>query len=219
MSAAPASASPAPSARRSPGPARLLLKPVVFLLCLLPIGLLAWNGFTGNLSANPIDDITDTTGTWTLRFVMITLAVTPLRKLSGWNILGRTRRMIGLFTFFYAALHFTTYAWLDQFFDIGTILLDITKRPFILAGFTAFVLFIPLAVTSTGGWVRRLGGRRWQLLHRLVYISAIAGVVHYLWLVKADIQRPLIYGLILLALLAYRVFDYFVRRRSRTHAG
>jgi sulfoxide reductase heme-binding subunit YedZ len=189
-----------------------LLKPAVFLICLVPAGLLAFDAFTGNLSANPIKDITEATGTWTLRFVMITLAVTPLRRLLGLNFLGRVRRMLGLFTFFYATLHFTTYVWLDQFFDIGSILADIPKRPFILAGFTAFVLFIPLAVTSTAGWVRRLGGKRWKWLHRLVYISAAAGVVHYLWLVKADIQRPVAYGVILAVLLAYRVLDYFRKR-------
>ena len=190
------------------------LKPVVFLLCLVPTGLLAWNGISGNLSANPIDDITDTTGTWTLRFVMITLAVTPLRKVFGWNTLGRIRRMLGLFTFFHATLHFFTYVWLDQFFDVESILADIAKRPFILAGFTAFVLFIPLAVTSTGGWVRRLGGKRWRMLHRLVYVSAAAGVVHYLWLVKADRQRPVIYGAVLAILLGYRIFHSWNSRRK-----
>ncbi len=146
---------------------------------------------------------------------MITLAVTPLRKLLRWNFLGRIRRMLGLFTFFYATLHFTTYVYLDQFFDFESIFADIAKRPFILVGFTAFVLFIPLAVTSTSGWVRRLGGKRWQMLHRLVYVSAIAGVVHYLWLVKADIQRPLIYGAILLVLLGFRLVGLFRKRVAR----
>jgi len=194
-----------------------LFKPGVFALCLLPAALLAWNLYTENLSANPIKDITEATGTWTLRFVMITLGVTPLRRLFGWNRLGRIRRMLGLFTFFYATLHFFTYAYLDQFFDLESILEDIPKRPFILAGFTAFVLFIPLALTSTAGWVRRLGGKRWQLLHRLVYVSAIAGVVHYLWLVKADIQRPLTYGAILAVLLGYRVVEFF-RKKSAARA-
>jgi sulfoxide reductase heme-binding subunit YedZ len=206
---------PARSARpagASPARAYRWLKPAVFLLCLVPLGLLAFEASTGGLSANPIDDITDATGTWSLRFVMITLAVTPFRKLFGWNFLGRVRRMLGLFTFFYATLHFTTYVWLDQFFDAGSILADVPKRPFILAGFTAFALFIPLAITSTAGWVRRLGGKRWQILHRLVYVSAVAGVVHYLWLVKADKSRPLIYGGILATLLGYRIVD-FVRRR------
>jgi sulfoxide reductase heme-binding subunit YedZ len=188
------------------------MKAAVFILCLVPIGLLVFNTLTGNLSADPIKDITETTGTWTLRFVMITLAVTPLRKLFGWNFLARLRRMLGLFTFLYAALHFTTYVWLDQFFDVGAILADIPKRPFILAGFTAFTLLIPLAVTSTAGWVRRLGGKRWRLLHRLAYVSAVAGVVHYLWLVKADRTRPLIYGGILAALLVYRIVEALGKR-------
>lgn len=207
-----------PAARpsvKAPGPGKRWLKPAVFLLCLMPFGLLAYNAFTGNLSANPIDDITDTTGDWTLRFVMITLSVTPLRKIFGWNFLGRVRRMLGLFTFFYATLHFTTYIWLDQFFDVASILKDIPKRPFILVGFTAFTLFIPLAITSTAGWVRRLGGKRWQLLHRLVYVSATAGVVHYLWLVKADKSRPLIYGAILATLLGYRLFEFVRKRRAK----
>jgi sulfoxide reductase heme-binding subunit YedZ len=207
-----------PAARpsvKSPGPGKRWLKPVVFLLCLVPLGLLTYNAFTGKLSANPIDDITDTTGDWTLRFVMITLSVTPLRKIFGWNFLGRVRRMLGLFTFTYATLHFTTYIWLDQFFDLQSILKDIPKRPFILVGFTAFTLFIPLAITSTAGWVRRLGGKRWQLLHRLVYVSATAGVVHYLWLVKADKSRPLIYGAILATLLGYRLFEYVRKRQSK----
>lgn len=197
-------------------PAGRLLKPAVFLLCLAPLVVLAADAFGGNLSANPIDDITDATGTWTLRLVLATLAVTPLRRILGWNFLGRVRRMLGLFTFFYAFLHFLTYAWLDQFFDPGAILADIPKRPFILAGFTAFVLFIPLAVTSTAGWVRRLGGKRWRMLHRLVYVSAVAGVVHYLWLVKADLRAPLIYGAILALLLGYRVYAAIAGNRDRT---
>ena len=215
MTATPAApqSTPRPAAKPPSRPNRLL-KPAVFVLCLVPLGLLAYNAFTGNLSANPIDDITDTTGDWTLRFVMITLSVTPLRRLFGWNFLGRVRRMLGLFTFTFALLHFTTYVWLDQFFDVDSILADIPKRPFILAGFTAFVCFIPLAVTSTAGWVRRLGGKRWQALHRLVYLAATAGVVHYLWLVKADRSRPLTYGAILAVLLGFRVVDA-VRRRLR----
>lgn len=209
----------APPPGNSPGLAHRLFKPAVFLLCLIPAGALAWNLFTDNLSANPIKDITEETGTWTLRFVMITLAVTPLRKAFGWNRLGRIRRMLGLFTFMYATLHFFTYVWLDQFFDIESILADIPKRPFILAGFTAFVLFIPLAVTSTAGWVRRLGGKRWRFLHRAVYISAIAGVVHYLWLVKADIRRPVTYGVILAILLVYRLVDVLRNRNVRRSRG
>jgi len=203
---------------KTPGILNRVLKPAVFLLCLLPLGLLVRDLLTGNLSANPIKDITEATGTWTLRLVMTTLAVTPLRRLFGWNRLGRVRRMLGLFTFFYATLHFFTYVYLDQFFEFDAILEDIPKRPFILAGFTAFVLFIPLAVTSTAGWVRRLGGKRWQLLHRLVYVSAVAGVVHYLWLVKADIQRPLAYGAVLALLLGYRAVAAVMKKRQPRRA-
>jgi sulfoxide reductase heme-binding subunit YedZ len=177
----------------------------VFLLCLLPVMWLVVAALTDNLSANPIKDITDRTGTWALRFLLITLCVTPLRKLTGWNEVIRYRRMLGLFAFFYGFLHFLTYAWLDQFFSIPDIVQDVYKRPFITAGFSAFLVMIPLAITSTKKWITRLGGRRWQLLHRLTYLGAIAGVVHYLWLVKADTQRPLIYGFLLTILLGFRV--------------
>ena len=180
-------------------------KPAVFLLCLAPLILLLRNLFTNNLSANPIDDITDTTGIWTLRFLLITLSVTPARQLSGWNGLIRFRRMFGLFAFSYAVLHFTTYIWLDQFFALGEMVRDVAERPFITVGFTSFVLLIPLAVTSTRKWVVRIGGRHWQWLHRLVYVSSIGGVVHYLWLVKADTRSPLIYGVLLSILLGYRL--------------
>jgi sulfoxide reductase heme-binding subunit YedZ len=156
------------------------------------------------LGANPIEFITHATGDWTLRFLAITLAITPLRKLLRLPELVRFRRMFGLFAFFYGCLHFMTYLWLDKFFSWGEIAKDVVKRPFITAGFTAFVLLIPLAVTSTAGWIRRLGGKRWQLLHRLVYVSAIAGVVHYYWLVKSDIRLPVSYGAIIGLLLAYR---------------
>lgn len=186
-----------------------LLKVVTFVLCLVPLGSLIFRTVTDQLSANPLDDITDVTGTWTLRFVMITLAVTPLRHLTGWNSLIRFRRMVGLFAFFHGFLHFMTYVVFDHFFDVQEILADIPKRPFITIGFTGFVLMIPLAVTSTKKWIARLGGRRWQWLHRLIYVTGICGVVHYLWLVKADIQRPLIYGGILAILLGFRVLRHF----------
>ena len=162
-----------------------LLKPIVFALCLVPLGLLLWRGFTGDLTANPIEYITHRTGDWTLRLLLITLAITPLRRLTGWNAVIRLRRMLGLFAFFYGSLHFLTYVVLDHFFALDSILEDLTDRRFVTAGFTGFVLMIPLALTSTQAMVRRLGGRRWQALHRLVYASACAGVVHYLWLVKA----------------------------------
>ena len=188
------------------------LKVGVFGACLSPIVILAWQALTDNLGANPIDEITDQTGIWTLRFLLITLAVTPARRLAGWNRLIRFRRMLGLFAFFYGSLHFMTYLWLDQFFAIEEIIADVMERPFITVGFASFVLLIPLAITSTTAMIKRLGGKWWQRLHRLVYAIAIGGVVHYLWLVKADIQQPVIYGTILGGLLAYRLWDTYGRR-------
>ncbi len=195
-----------------------ILKPAAFLACLGPMVWLAYSALTGQLSANPIDDITDTTGRWTLRFLMITLAITPVRRITGWNSLVRFRRMAGLFAFFHGTLHFLTYLWLDQFFMWDEIVKDVTKRPYITVGFTGFVLMIPLAMTSTKGWIGRLGGKRWQWLHRLVYISALAGVVHYLWLVKSDIQRPVGYGALLAVLLSIRAW-YGVQTRQRETAA
>lgn len=180
------------------------LKPTAFVLCLLPLALLIADGLAGRLGANPIETITHRTGDWTLRFLLITLAVTPLRRLLGLNSLLRLRRLLGLFAFFYASLHFLTYVWLDQFFAWADIVKDIRKRPFITIGFAAFVLLIPLAATSTNAMMRRLG-RRWQQLHRLIYAIAVLGVVHYLWLVKADVRRPVLYGAVLALLLLYRV--------------
>jgi sulfoxide reductase heme-binding subunit YedZ len=182
------------------------LKMGVFAACLLPLAIVSWQAFTHNLGANPIDEITDRTGTWTLRFLLITLAVTPVRRLTGWNRLIQLRRMLGLFAFFYAGLHFMTYLWLDQFFAWEHIVGDVMQRPFITVGFASFVLLIPLAVTSTRAMIRRLGGKWWQRLHRLVYVIAVGGVIHYLWLVKADIQLPLIYGGVLALLMAYRLW-------------
>jgi sulfoxide reductase heme-binding subunit YedZ len=180
-------------------------KPVVFLACLIPLALLGWKAYSHVLGANPIEVITHATGDWILRFLLITLAITPIRKLTGQLWLIRYRRMFGLFAFFYGTLHFLTYIWLDKFFDLHEMLHDIAKRRFITVGFTGFVLLIPLALTSTKGWIRRLGGKRWQALHRLIYFSAIAGVIHYWWLVKADIREPLKYGAILAVLLGYRI--------------
>lgn len=180
------------------------LKPIVFLSCLVPLMLLSWDAYTDNLGANPIETITRATGKWTLILLLVTLSVTPLRKISGWQPLIKFRRMLGLFAFFYACLHFTTYIWLDQFFELPSIVKDIVKRPFITVGFASFVLLIPLALTSTSSMIRRLG-KRWQQLHRLVYVSAIGGVLHFLWLVKADIRRPVLYGSILALLLACRL--------------
>ncbi|MGA8150248.1 MAG: protein-methionine-sulfoxide reductase heme-binding subunit MsrQ [Terriglobales bacterium] len=181
------------------------LKPVVFLACLGPLARLGWKAYHQALGANPIEVITHSTGDWTLIFLLVTLAITPLRKLSGQLWLIRFRRMFGLFAFFYVVLHFLTYIWLDKFFDVHTMLADIAKRRFITVGFTGFVLLIPLAITSTTGWIRRLGGKRWQTLHRLIYISALAGVIHYWWLVKADIHKPLEYAAVLAMLLGYRM--------------
>ena len=180
------------------------LKVLVFLACLGPLAVLVWKGFHERLGANPVDVITRSTGKWTLTFLLITLSVTPLRKLFSSPWLIRFRRMLGLFAFFYGSLHLMTYVWLDKFFDVHTMLHDIAKRRFITAGMTAWSLMVPLALTSTAGWIRRLGGQRWQTLHRLIYFSAAAGVIHFIWLVKADLRRPLTYGSILLALLALR---------------
>jgi sulfoxide reductase heme-binding subunit YedZ len=192
----------------------------VFVLCLIPALLLAWRALNGDLSANPIEFVTHWTGDWTIRFLCITLAITPLRKLLRLPELIRFRRMLGLFGFFYASLHFLTWFVLDKFFEWNEILKDVVKRPFITAGFTAFVLLIPLAVTSTTGWIRRLGGKRWQMLHRLIYVSACAGVVHYYWLVKSDIRLPLLYGAIVTVLLAYRLVANLMRgRRPRVAVG
>lgn len=180
------------------------LKTVIFLACLAPLARLGWKGYAGLLGANPIEVITHSTGDWTLIFLMVTLSVTPVRKLSGQLWLIRLRRMFGLFAFFYAGLHFLTYIWLDKFFDVHEMLADVAKRKFITVGFTGLLLLIPLAVTSTRGWIRRLGGKRWNRLHQLIYVSALCGVIHYVWLVKADLRKPLEYGAVLALLMAYR---------------
>ncbi|MBN8779411.1 MULTISPECIES: sulfite oxidase heme-binding subunit YedZ [unclassified Thiobacillus] len=176
----------------------------LFAVCLLPLARLFVLGSGGGLGANPIEFITHSTGTWTLVGLLVTLSVTPLRRLTGRADLIRYRRMLGLFAFFYAILHFVTYLWLDQFFDFASIAKDIVKRPFITVGFAAFVLLIPLAVTSTRVMMRRLG-RRWQPLHRLVYLIALLGVIHYVWLVKKDLTQPLMFGAVLVLLLAMRL--------------
>ncbi|HSH29834.1 MAG TPA: protein-methionine-sulfoxide reductase heme-binding subunit MsrQ, partial [Thiohalobacter sp.] len=166
---------------------------IVFLFCLLPLAWLVLQALTGALSANPIDDITDATGTWTLRLLLITLAMTPLRRLTGWKWPLRLRRMLGLFAFFYASLHLLTYLWFDQFFLWSEILVDILERPFITLGMAAYALLLPLALTSNQASQRRLR-RNWRRLHRLAYPIALLGVVHYYWLVKADVREPLLYG-------------------------
>jgi sulfoxide reductase heme-binding subunit YedZ len=189
-------------------------KPVVFLLCLLPLAALGWRALHGELTANPIEFITHATGDWTLRFLIITLGVTPLRKILHLPELIRFRRMLGLFAFFYACLHFTTYIWLDKFFDLSEMWKDIAKRKYITVGFSAFLLLIPLAITSTAGWIRRLGGKRWQLLHRLIYVSATLGVIHYYWLVKSAVIRPLTYGAIVAILLLWRLFASLLKKKQ-----
>jgi sulfoxide reductase heme-binding subunit YedZ len=181
------------------------IKAGIFVAALLPLARLVAGAVLDKLGANPVEFITHSTGTWTLVFLCLTLCITPLRKLSGWNWLLRLRRMLGLFAFFYVLLHFTTYIWLDVFFDFHAVAKDILKRPFITVGFTAFVLMIPLALTSTNAMVRRLGAKRWLQLHRLVYCIAILGVVHYWWLVKRDITQPAIYALVVALLLGYRL--------------
>ena len=188
------------------------IKVPVFLLCLAPLGSLGWDALHGQLTANPIEYITHATGDWTLRFLIITLAITPLRKALQLPQLIRFRRMLGLFAFFYGCLHFTTYIWLDKFFDVSEMWKDVQKRRFITVGFTAFVLMIPLAVTSTAGWIRRLGGKRWQLLHRAIYFSAIAGVIHYYWLVKSDTRKPVQYAWMVGILLAWRLGDWMYKK-------
>jgi methionine sulfoxide reductase heme-binding subunit len=185
---------------------RWVAKPAVFLLSLAPAAWLVRMILADDLGTNPIETINRFTGDWTLRFLLITLAVTPLRHMTGWPWLIRFRRLLGLYAFFYASLHFLSFAWLDQYFQLDAIIEDVIKRPFITVGFASFLLLIPLAATSTHAMVRRLGGRRWQLLHRLVYVVGIGGVIHFFWLVKSDLTQPLIYGAILAWLLGYRLW-------------
>lgn len=205
-----------PTFLRAPSGAQIaLIKAIVFLLCLLPALSLALGWYDDALGANPIETITRASGEWTLRFLLITLAVTPLRRYTGLHWLLRLRRMLGLFVFAYAVGHLTTYLWLDQFFDWQAIANDILDRPFITVGFAAFVLLIPLAVTSNSFAIRRLGGRRWQSLHRSVYGIAILDVVHFWWLVKADLLEPFVYALILAVLLGLRAWWRELERRRQ----
>jgi sulfoxide reductase heme-binding subunit YedZ len=210
------------------------LKLLVFAAALVPFAHLVWRGFNGDLTADPLVEITNETGIWTLRFVVITLAITPIRRLSGWNAVIRFRRMLGLFAFFYAMLHFLTYVIGDRFASLdfpdgfvaastlvnlmASIWEDVAKRPYITVGFIAFVSMIPLALTSTAGWIRRLGGRNWQRLHRLIYLTGIAGVTHYWWRVKADTLHPLIYAGLVALFLGYRLAVSFKRSRVQRHA-
>jgi len=191
----------------------ILLKIVIWALCLSPANLLAWKATHDLLGANPLSEITLTTGHWTLYLLLTTLAISPLRKITRLNWLIRFRRLVGLFAFFYGCLHLMTYLWFDKAFDLHEIVKDIYKRPFITAGMTAWILMLPLALTSTGASIRWLGGKRWQKLHRLIYFSAIAGVVHFWWLVKRDLTRPEIMAAILTLLLAFRIIDRFLATR------
>lgn len=211
---------------------RFSIKPLVFSASLGPAMWLVWAALTNNLSANPLSDVTLETGVWTLRFLCITLAITPLRKITGWNWTIKFRRMVGLFAFFYGTLHFLTYTIADRFAGLdfpdgivawstvknlaASVSTDIYKRPFITIGFLAFSLMVPLAATSTAGMIRRLGGRRWNRLHRLVYATGVLAVIHYWWLVKADIRRPLAYGFVVALLLGFRV--YWLRWRTKPAA-
>jgi methionine sulfoxide reductase heme-binding subunit len=194
-------------------------KVVVFLLCLVPFFSLVDRSLHNRLGANPVEFLQHATGDWILRFLVFTLAITPLRKVLNLPDLIRFRRMLGLFAFFYACLHFLTYLGPDQSFNLSAMWKDVAKRPFITMGFTAFVLLIPLALTSTTGWIRRIGGRRWQMLHRLVYISAICGVIHYYWLVKSAVLRPLTYAAIVAILLLWRIVDWLLRRSRAVAAA
>lgn len=187
----------------------------IFLLCLAPLANLIWRGLHGDVTANPIEFFTHATGDWTLRFLVITLFVTPFRRMLKIPDLIRFRRMFGLFAFFYGCLHFTMWFGVDKFFNLHDMGADILKRRFITVGMLGFLLMIPLAVTSTAGWIRRLGGRRWQMLHRAIYVSAIAGVIHYYWLVKSDIHKPLEYAYIVGILLAWRVGAWIYDKRQR----
>ena len=202
---------PSPS-RRSPSRRRLprLIKPVVFLACLIPLALLARDAFTDRLGANPIRESEIRTGLWTLRFLAITLAVTPVRQLTRWGWLARYRRMLGLFTFCYACVHLSLWTGVDWYFDWGAMGGEIVKHKYILVGMLTFVLMLPLALTSTKAMVRRLGGRRWVALHRLVYACAVTGTVHYHWAVKKDTLFPLVYLALFAVLLGWRVVRRFV---------
>lgn len=190
-------------------------KVVVFVLCLVPLAVLVWKGFQNELGANPVEFVEHWTGDWTIRFLIITLCVTPFRKLLHVPQLIRFRRMLGLFAFFYACLHFSTWIGIDRFFNLSDMWADVLKRRFITVGFAGFVLLIPLAITSTKGWIRRLGGKRWQLLHRAIYLSAIAGVIHYYWQVKSDERKPLQYAAVVGALLAWRLGAWLYKRRQK----
>src|SRR5215510_10638329 len=187
-------------------------KVAVFLVCLIPLGTLVWRGFHNGLGANPVENIQLTTGDWTLRFLVFTLCITPFRKVLNLPDLIRFRRMLGLFAFSYLCIHFLTYLVLDQSLDPSAIWKDVAKRLFITVGFLGFLLLLPLAITSTAGWIRRLGGKRWQMLHRAIYFAAVCGVIHYYWKVKSDVRMPLFYGALVAILLLWRLAEWFKKR-------
>jgi sulfoxide reductase heme-binding subunit YedZ len=193
---------------------RRVVKPVVFAACLGPLAWLVYNALYGDLGANPVETITNTTGIWTLRFLAITIVITPFRWLTKWNPIITFRRMIGLYAFFYGSIHFLIYFILDRSLMFDGLWEDIVKRPYITMGFTGFVLMIPLALTSTKGWIRRLGGQRWNTLHKAVYITAIAAVIHYWWKVKLDVTNPMIYGIIVAVLLGWRLVKAVSKRQT-----
>ena len=190
-----------------------VLKALAFAICLVPLAFLVKDALTDGLGANPIEELELRTGRWALRFLAATLAITPLRRISGWNELIKFRRMLGLFAFFYATIHLGTYIGLDMFFDFDDIVEDVIEHPYVTVGMATWLLLLPLAITSTRGWVRRLGGRRWNRLHRLVYVAAIGGTVHYLWAVKKDTYLPLVYFTVFAVLLGWRLWEWFARRR------
>jgi sulfoxide reductase heme-binding subunit YedZ len=184
---------------------RPAVKPMLFVVCLAPLAWLVLRFFTDDLGVNPVETLNRTLGDWALRFLLIALAVTPLRQLTGWAALGRLRRMLGLYAFFYVCLHVASYVGIDLYFDWATLWKDVVKRRYITFGMTAFVLLVPLAATSTDSMIRLLGGRRWKALHKLVYPAGILGVVHFWMMVKADIREPAIYALVLALLLGWRL--------------
>jgi sulfoxide reductase heme-binding subunit YedZ len=193
-------------------------KVAVFLLCLIPFADLLRRFIKGNLGINPVETLQHGTGDWTIRFIVFTLCITPFRKLFNLPDLIRFRRMLGLFAFFYVCMHFLTYLGPDQSFDLSGMWKDVAKRPFITVGFAGFVSLIPLAITSTAGWIRRIGGKRWQMLHRLIYFAAVCGVVHYYWLVKSDVRKPVFYGALVAILLLWRLAGWISKRRSQAPA-
>lgn len=192
-----------------------VVKPALYVAAVLPLGWLMFALFSGIVMGDQVKFMQHVTGDTVLSCLMLTLAITPLRRLTGWNEIIRVRRLIGLTAFWYACLHLTTYVVFDQDFSLMEITKDIAKHPWVLVGFTGFLCLLPLAITSTNGWIRRLGGKNWNRLHRLVYVAAIAGVLHYLWLVKKDIHYPLVYGAVLTVLLLTRVWYAAARPRTR----